>query len=458
MIGINAIIAAFLSLFFWGKTTKDIDEKTKLASKTKTLVYLVLSFVVGIFYYKTCQVATIYNDIIIDGVKESVNPDGQKVDTIEYIDINNKFSSGGVQNRESKAFKEENDEAYIHIGFKVPNGEQYKHVIREDYQDITILEPEYADAENIFGIDVYSNSIPHFYPFLPSVNKIREPYVDKKSEYVSGWTCYFSSDTRPEQFKSVAVGLNDDGKKKIGKKEVTRKDVYCSSTFIAHRKQNDFGYTIFGCKVFSTFSNSLDFFTAADLSQYIHCFNIRSDLPIKKLFLLYDVPVELSIDEPDIYHATQGIIIYNPFLKHHVYQPEEMGPSMPLHIKLPTLANLQLIRSLILTTLLAALVSLFFSNLYLVIRKKALEIKENKIETISEEKVKIFRLKLNILLFILLALIIYITWHLLTDSPLHINQFFFDYNYYIFFIVLIVLALYIYIQFKKAYRIKRKDK
>ena len=47
---INTFIAALVALFFWGKSSKDLDEKTQLASWVRTCVYGVLAFLVLVFY------------------------------------------------------------------------------------------------------------------------------------------------------------------------------------------------------------------------------------------------------------------------------------------------------------------------------------------------------------------------------------------------------------------------
>lgn len=70
---IDVLIASLISVFFLGKATKDVEEKTQLASKTRTILYLVLAIVVGIFYYKTQQVATIYHYINIDKQRETLD-------------------------------------------------------------------------------------------------------------------------------------------------------------------------------------------------------------------------------------------------------------------------------------------------------------------------------------------------------------------------------------------------
>ena len=93
---IDVLIASLISVFFLGKATKDVEEKTQLASKTRTILYLVLAIVVGMFYYKTQQVATIYHYINIDKQRETLDKSKHCVDTITGIVILNHFSSAGI--------------------------------------------------------------------------------------------------------------------------------------------------------------------------------------------------------------------------------------------------------------------------------------------------------------------------------------------------------------------------
>ena len=95
---LNTFISALVAMFFWGKSTKDIEEKTQHASKMRTFVYGVLALFVLVFYIKTYQVATVFNTIQVKGIKESVNANGELADTIATINLVNKFSSNITEN------------------------------------------------------------------------------------------------------------------------------------------------------------------------------------------------------------------------------------------------------------------------------------------------------------------------------------------------------------------------
>jgi hypothetical protein len=153
-----------------------------------------------------------------------------------------------------------------------------------------------------------------------------------------------------------------------------------------------------------------------------------------------------------------GILAKGDFLNKDIVK----NGSYRFHIKLPTLANLQLIRSLILTTLLTAFSSMFILNLFYWLRKKALNFKEKHITEISVEKVKNFKTKVNVLLSVFLVVIFYITLRICNNEPFHVSIEMFDwiYAYYGYIVVSIVLVtcLILYLMFRGAYTIKKKDK
>lgn len=114
--------------------------------------------------------------------------------------------------------------------------------------------------------------------------------------------------------------------------------------------------------------NTIDIFTAADLSQYTYCLELNSDMYIKNVFVNYNVPIEISECHNGIDIFSDSFCIYD---KDFINAQNGEYPIM-FHVKLPTMANLQQIRSLILTAIVTALFSLFCTNLFYVFRKRAL--------------------------------------------------------------------------------------
>lgn len=106
--------------------------------------------------------------------------------------------------------------------------------------------------------------------------------------------------------------------------------------------------------------NTVNFLTASDLSQRIFEVNIHSEMPIWTLDIYFDVPIEISgiYPQPDI--ITMRSIHYKDREKLNYLQSH----CLDFHAKLPTFENKQLVRSLLITTILLAIVSLFSANLY----------------------------------------------------------------------------------------------
>ena len=97
--------------------------------------------------------------------------------------------------------------------------------------------------------------------------------------------------------------------------------------------------------------------------------------------------------------------------------------------------NKQLIRSLILTTLLTALLSLFLGNLYYCLRKFILSLKEEKHIAISKK----FQYLVNALIISILGCLIYYSYILVCNEKIVVNEG--DVWYYITFSIITLIAI-----------------
>ena len=202
----------------------------------------------------------------------------------------------------------------------------------------------------------------------------------------------------------------------------------------------------------------MNFFTAADISQYTCDINLESDCYIERMKIMYDLPIEINSQDSNMIMTSYSFILKGDFLNKDI---ANQG-SYRFHVKFPTLANLQLIRSLILTTLLTALVSLFFLNLFYLFRKYVIRFKDKHISEISVEKTKIFRKRIFTLAFVIMAFIVYVTWRIYKERPFHIDiethDWLFSYYVWVVLAILVILCVLLYLMFRKAYTIKKKDK
>ena len=93
---LNLFITVLITVFFLGKSSKEIDEKTQKASWIRTFIYFFLAIIFAIFYYRSFQVETIINKVEISslrGVEDSLH---NSTDTIKRIGIYNNFKTLGA--------------------------------------------------------------------------------------------------------------------------------------------------------------------------------------------------------------------------------------------------------------------------------------------------------------------------------------------------------------------------
>ena len=186
---VNTLIAAFVAIFFWGKTSKETEEKTRRASKLRAFVYLVLSLVVGFFFYKTYQVSTIYNSIQVNAFRPSYDSAGNIVDTIHKIEIFNRFTSAnGYKNdiyryslRENKKINEFAEVGGIRLSIYGNNKKIYQ---KKNNPELPADILEYigvpiSDPDHVYGVGFITTSIPRFLPLYP---KVKEKYESRAPE------------------------------------------------------------------------------------------------------------------------------------------------------------------------------------------------------------------------------------------------------------------------------------
>ena len=176
--------------------------------------------------------------------------------------------------------------------------------------------------------------------------------------------------------------------------------------------------------------NTMNFFTAADLTQCSYEVNVYSACPIDFLRFNFNIPVELSplylkTDTMDAYgfQITDKTTLAN-FSK---VNKGDYGHLIRFHVKLPTLANMQLIRSLILTTLLTTFVTLFLSALYYRLKKSIYNLYLKREMQLNDTFNRMNKRKktLKILLYGIVLLIAYVVYKLcimvLYDDPIKIG-------------------------------------
>lgn len=456
----NLLLAAFVAFFFWGKASKDVEEKTKIAHPAKILLYFILSFVVGVFFYKSYQVATISDLIDVRGINEGTDTLGNVTDTVQMI-INNKFSSGISENSgywklAKKSLSDEIESGSVKIVFA--HRKQYPYnIIRhnEDYQDLGIKQGPFPDGIS-YSVTVVSSAIPDLIPVFPSFTDSLKGYTNTGNLYTDytltdlhqSWrNISFRFVSTMEQFgerevlanpnevpQYLKIGTMMDYKYQL-KKDVTQRDDDHKLFFVVN-----FDYK-------SKLSHTMDFFKASDISQYIQHVKVNSSCPVNNITYMYDLPIEVQQTElQGLKIGSMGLEIEDEMLE------EATNGGIVFLVKLPTLANMQLIRSLILTTLLTALVSLFFLNSFYWLRKKAKEYQKKRKSTFEDkEKIKLFHKKMRWTYIGLILSIVVIGMLVLFDRQIPVPTFVNNHLVWFFVIIVVLLFMWTNWQFHKVF-------
>ena len=405
----NYIITILITLFFLKKSSKEVDEKTNNSSWARTFLYLILTVIFGIFYYRTFQVATIVNQVEITSLRSFVDSLNNPADTIEYLRINNNFKAlGSYKNLyfdRIKNNKEYSSDGGVDFTFAAADLSKYmlkdtwifSDSIKRNIENITGKAIE--DTGPIYKMRFFSSSVPNLIPVFPIIR-------------------YDKPDTLCDENRTFSI-INNVGNITMsgnGSILISKSDpingrfidaLLCEQIKIAHFKIAPPA----GMSIPHPLANTINIFTACDLSQYTYCLEYKSDIPTKNLSVIYNVPIE-------VVNQSEGMISHaNAFTLNDSELLDKVNGNTPVMvlIKLPTMANLQQIRSLILTAIITALFSLFCTNLFYRVRKILVDyLKEHSI-SISEEnslwnkKIEDVKFLLYTIVFTIIVMILIIT-------------------------------------------------
>ena len=440
---INVFIAVsiVIAVGFWRNTSKEQQKMVKKASFTRTLILSLLTAWVIFFYYKSYQVATFMNKIEFkSAVKKYYD-----VDTIQKLPIyllSSMCGPGGtgVENKELEWSGDTLiiDKKIIHDTIKsmvLLNGftnklegfsnnpmdchdplsdffwvDEDSHSQNSGIRTFIQLNDSFhkrnGNEDNLYNLQYYTNTIPQLLPFIQyrSIYPIEALYKDSVK-------------------KDNKVGRDYDRAflLQIGKGQY-------SDSLTFHR-----------ASIANEFINNLNFFSAADLSQCEYKIELSSDIPIEQFCMYFNLPVEISsIDitkrrkynyrgDFDLPEITSVNPINNNISSRgfsiHLEEGDDGNIDSFLHliVHFPTFANLQLIRSLILTTILTALLSLTLANIYFLSRKFYFKYVRKRKEKYSQILRYLWIPISKTILWTLILIIIYIFYLSISDNPFILN-------------------------------------
>lgn len=451
---INNILSAIFTFFFVGGMTKNTEDNVQHASWLKTIAYLVLTIIVSLFYLRTLKVETLlsYVDLRKSNaynkeyavIKINTVFDGVETDMCDYddrlldLDFGNNCSywnkyryfeglfpvdSTGIFIRQITRKINRDGEKNKYINSFVSKSEGFGDIWHEYYKGVvdSFLLPFCK------GQDVSKYSLICCIKRIPDFSLIKDishfpfyQYTQKSKDNSTTQKIVVFPLERQRALKKFGVSdsiLNIFGNRGMAFFMVNAIDNEVIANF-SHSLDNI--QSFYELQVKGDNLNSLNYFTAADISQCKFRLLLHSPMEIGKLTITFNTPVEFSelpfkVDKMNLYgfEVTDSATLSN--LK---------SSNTLIHMKFPEMENKQLVRSLILTTLLTALASLFLYNFYYVLRKMFYRRRAGEDEvkiTPMNNKIRIAHVLHNVLCLFSLAILLYFAIRIYNNNPYYIT-------------------------------------
>lgn len=424
---INNILSPLIALFFLVKPTQSIYAKTQSSCFFKLFAFGVLSWITGVLIYKSNQVVEIVDHLTIEGIKSSRNSKGIVVDTVLAISIEKNLYTPLVQNKAFIAEKENSnyEDDGISVQYQFPYDSSLVSIIKKGYANRYWHEYHISQLKHYY-ITTLTHSTPS--SFLPIFNSYDLEFTSP-GEICSYSHAIWDVKNHPE-YEYETKSLDNDVNRKV-----VFKNAYLEiDTFVTHNNYDIKNDTIIRTAPFLN-DYSFNIFTAADISQYTHRISIESDCYIKNMYFNYGLPIEIELNDSVADIGTSGFSIKEKFINNNI-----KGSHLAFKVRFPTLANLQYIRSFILTTLIVIFLSFFFTNLFYELRKAAIVAKDKLKIVFHDEHIVRFKKSIFMLLYGMLSFIVLLSLRVLSDSPFHITSNLWD-NFYYYILGCIVLIL-----------------
>lgn len=425
----NNFPAALFAFFFWSRTTASQEDSTRHSSWMRTYTFFILTISVGLLYLKTLEVPMLTNYVDVRAETYTAKDDtiGEHVklcfnNAMDDEDLNSMSDSGLLQSlyfeSGNHVYQEKKsgltfglytikDTAYkvrkryyffnpvnskVRTSAKGPDTIVYKvankriadgfyHTYNSDslrnllnnYDIRYVIVTKSRNVHMMMPVIIYSYLRDHDNIINEKYSEVSTHHFYPQSKALSGW------------FNNINVDSLLHGNGFIG---------FMGLSIDREKSDNNNTY-----QTLSSLSNHFGFFTAADISQSNYQLLVHSDCPIDEIKVVFNTPVEMQqlpfkVDEISPY----GFTINTPELIEKVTDRD-----VRFFVKFPAMANKQLVRSLILTTLLTALASLFLTNLYFCIRRLYRKQEE---ESQLSKRLKRAKRCHNALVFIILAIVL----------------------------------------------------
>lgn len=466
------------TLLYLRSNSDNKDSQISSANWIKTTILGLLTIVFGTFYYKTNQVVTVPYHFWVDGYNVAYSKDGIIVDTIDCITIHNYFESSFFNNYYKKTKENHVTCSYT---LAIPNSYDWNLYAYRGEDSLkskaNLLNKYPSELGRVYEFEVYLTSPPSFIPIKVTQTYKSEPMkhgeqtkrlIHERNLYDSAGLYNpfkdlgFAKSKISAEYASTGISAPNE----ITDSMLTNLQEIYEKNFIANGLQKV--YSRLSSIVASdknklnlpirddvSFENCLfNFFTAADISQYVIAIGFNSDIAINELRFFYDIPIEVSSDYNDIDRGTYGFGLNQRRIKDIL----QNGGEQKFYVKLPSMANLQLVRSFILTSLLVSLATLFFVSLMQLIfvcKIKFMSFLSEKLErtyvrpNINKDELifKLYRFVIFAFLSLSIIFLCYRTW---IDEPFVFDEATYE-RYKSYFskcsILLLAIFVYLYIRF-----------
>lgn len=369
-------IAILVAFGFWSRQSKDQKIRTSNASWLRTSVYFVLLVMVGVFYYKSNQIPVITHEINILGIKQAIDSSKTTVQDKASLQIVSRFDDNDLFKRLTQYQKQKEtignvkiqDYGGVTVKLSLRNDSltNFRYNVNENniffYEDRLLNDDMY---NHYYTVSIVSSRISSISPFQPDLKQYSLDSV-------------IDMDTIPAYYYAAISSMNESQKEIAFRDPAIYKyydrNAICSSQRLWTKINNKIETTNVYMPIMSNVLNSMNFFSAADLSQCTYVVTVMSECPLEEVYFNFDVPVEML---PSKFKPTQ-LDAYDICFRDSFMLEQIRNHCMFIHVKMPTMQNLQLVRSLILTTVFTALLSLFLSNLYYALRRSIKRCKRRK--------------------------------------------------------------------------------
>ncbi len=455
-------IAILVAFGFWSRQSKDQKIRTSNASWLRTSVYFVLLVMVGVFYYKSNQIPVITHEVQIYGIKQAVDSNKAIVQDKASLQIVSRFDNNSIfkhlfaytKPKDSIGYVKTQDYGGVAVKLSLYNDSatSFKFNVNENNEFYYDNNPLNEDMYNhYYAVSIVSSRISSISPFQPYLKMYSlKDIIDMRG--------IINNDTIPAYYYNAAISSMNEAQKESVFKDPAIYDYYdrnaiCSIQYLWTKKNNHIEVNDVFLPIKSNVLNSMNFFSAADLSQCTYVVPVMSECPLEEIYFNFDVPVEML---PSKYKPTQ-LDAYDICFRDSAMLKQIRNHVMFLHVKMPTMQNLQLVRSLILTTLLTALIALFSSNLYYSLRRSIKKCKRNRCKSrlnfsFLRRIKKHWEKSLHRTIYLILLLLLLLTVQRCSNYYILIDSAKFDmFNYAIIFLFIVVVIYYIIL----FYRIKK---